>query len=101
MGCGVGATMVPGVDMALASEDANRQAADEKIAGDNQHGAVNDRLRGGAANTLRASARGHSKIAANGGDDEAEEDGLDQTLQNVGILEELVGHVEVLRGVQP
>ncbi len=82
--------------MALASEDADHSAADEEVHHDDDDGREDDGLGGGFADTLRASAGVYAKVAADAGDDEAEEDGFDQALQNVWGKERLVGDVEVL-----
>jgi len=40
---------------------------------------------------------GQAEVAADRGDDEAEEDRLDETLEHIGVLQSLVRGMEVLR----
>ena len=58
-----------------------------------------DGLNGGAAHALGASGGSHAVEAADGAEDVAEEERLDQSLDDVGVAEAFPGLVEVLGAV--
>src|SRR5579883_28679 len=84
---------------ASPAKDADHKAADDEVGCNDKHGCGDYGLRCRAAYALRATARGHSVIAADGGDNEAEEDGLDEALDEIGVTKRLIGGVEILRAV--
>ena len=80
-------------------EEGEQHLGDEEVDKDDEHRGVDDGLNGGAAHALGASGGSHAIEAADGGDDVAEEERLDQSLDDVGIAEVLPGHGEVLGAV--
>src|SRR5271156_1017802 len=65
------------VTISSAAEDANHELADHQVNHDDQHRRNHHGLGGGSANTLGAATGGHPVVAADAGDDEAEDDGFD------------------------
>src|SRR5271163_2807833 len=87
------------VTISSAAEDTDHELADDQVNHDDEHRRNHHRLCRGSAHPLGAAARGHSVIAADAGDDEAENNRLDQALNDIGIAQRLVGSVEILRTV--
>ena len=61
---------------------------------------IDDGLGGRFADALGAALCGHAEVAADGGDDEAGEERLGETLDDVAVLERTVGVVKVGGGVE-
>src|SRR5271168_679114 len=74
----------------------DHEPADEEVDRNDQNRGPHDGLRCGTADTLGAALCVHAVEAADAGDDEAKDDGLDQALENVGITQRLVGGMEIL-----
>ena len=61
-----------------------QESRQEEVEHQDEHAGGNHRLGSGASHALGAAARAQSVVAADGGDDEAEEYRLGQTLKDVG-----------------
>src|ERR1700693_259167 len=73
-----------GVDMGSAiGKRGHQEASDDQVHGEDKNGSRNHRLRSRAAHPLGSSARVHAIKAAYGGDDKAENNGLDQSHEHV------------------
>src|SRR5580698_3320296 len=83
--CSGSVTIAVWLMYALPPEDADHKTADDEIGSNDENGGPDYGLRSRAAHALRASARGHAVIAADTGDDEAEDQRLNQALQDIGI----------------
>src|SRR5262245_14082400 len=75
-------------------EENQEELREEEIRDDDAHGDVHDRVRGGAAETLRAALGGEAVVTADQRDDDAEEDALADSHQ------EITGH-DPVRGDVP
>src|SRR6202042_926853 len=69
----------------LAPEDADHQAADQKVHDDDEDRRNYHRLRGRAAHALGSSGGAQPVVAADRGDDEAREHGLGKALPPVAL----------------
>src|SRR5258708_2661198 len=78
-----------------------KQLGQKEINRDDAYRRRNHGLRARAAHALCAAARAHPVVAADGGDDEAENERLAQSHDHVGVVERLVGLVPVLKGIEP
>src|ERR1035441_9834796 len=80
-------------------EESEQHLGKEEIDEDDEHRSGDDGLNGGAAHALGAARGSHAVEAADGAEDIAEEERLDQSLDDVGIAEVLPSHVQVLGAV--
>jgi len=83
----------------IGGHDGEQHLGKEEVDEDDEHGRPYDGLNGGAAHALGAAGGSHAVEAADGAEDVAEEERLDQALDDVGIAEELPGLVQVLGAV--
>src|SRR5277367_547811 len=86
---------------ASPAQDADHEAADDEVGCDDEDRRDDDGLCCRPAHALCAAASRHSVVAANGGDDKAEDERLEQPLKYVGIMKRLIGGMEVLRAILP
>ena len=68
---------------------ASRILGDEEVNEDDEDRRRDDGLNGGAADALGSAGGAHAVKAADGGDDVAGEERLDESLEDVGIAERL------------
>lgn len=96
-GCGAGLGEVChwSVILPLPAEDADHGACDEEVDDDDEDGGDDDSLSGGFTDALGTPLGVHAEVAADGGDDEAGEEGLGETLYDVSVLESTVGVVKI------
>ena len=73
------------VEGLLASEDADHEAGDEEVDDDDEDGGDDDGLGGGSADALGSAGGFEAEVAADGGDDEAGEEGLGEALDDVSV----------------
>lgn len=71
----------------LAAEDADHGTGDEEVNDDNEDRRDDDGLRSGFADALGAALGVHAVEAADGGNDEAEEERLGDALNDIGVDE--------------
>src|SRR6266550_3149659 len=76
------------------------ELGDEEIDNQNQYRGSDDRLRGRAAHALRTAARRHAVVAADGSDDESEQNRLDQAHEYIPENQRLPGVTPVLARVE-
>src|SRR5271167_3936251 len=100
-GCAASSRAAVGADcvevlIGSPAEKTDHEPADEEVDRNDQNRGPHDGLRCGTADPLGAALSVHTVEAADAGDDEAKDDGLDQALENVGITQRLVGSMEIL-----
>src|ERR1700684_2713889 len=90
-----------GADMRLfEGQHIHQGLSDKQVYDDDQNRGAHDRLRGGAASALSPSAGGHAVEAAHRGDDEAEQDRLYQSHEDILKHQRLPGIAPILAGVE-
>src|SRR3977135_1505841 len=82
------------------SQQSNEKLGDKEIDNQNQYRRDDDSLRGGASYALRATARRHTEVAADGGDNKSEKNGFDEPSGHVAPDQRLPGRGPVLPRVQ-
>ena len=71
--------------VAHAGKQGEQDVGDEEVDKDDEHRGVDHGRNGGAAHALGAAGGSHAVEAADGGNDVAEEERLDQSLEDIGI----------------
>src|ERR1035441_4334833 len=79
--------------------ESEQHLGEQEVDEDDEHRSPDDGLNGGAAHALGATGGSHAVEAADGAEDVAKKERLDQSLDDVGIAQMLPGHVEVLGAV--